>query len=276
MYNIQTIKNIPAYVICLDRKREERCDKTMPKIKEIFPKTTWVNAVDGSKLEYLNDNRISVFAKYNVKNNYKIDHSFMNNVNQLACALSHIKAWKKIKDSGVPGIIFEDDVTIDKTLKDRITNIITKIPKHVDFASILYTGNDNTEKFSDNWFKIINNSFVGLLTYFITPKGASILLQNAFPIEVHIDRYVGYISSINPEFKAICYKDKYYPPLETYMKSTLNHPISFKSELPDNNTFYWIGIAITLVIIIGVIFIIVFLNKDRQKCNIQLKKYKKK
>ena len=69
MYNRQNIKNIPAYVICLDRKRKERCDINVPKIKEMFPKTTWVNAVDGSKIDYLNDDRISVFAKYNVKNN---------------------------------------------------------------------------------------------------------------------------------------------------------------------------------------------------------------
>lgn len=276
MYNRQNIKNIPAYVICLDRKRKERCDINVPKIKKMFPKTTWVNAVDGSKLEYLNDDRISVFAKYNVKNNYKIDYSFMNHKNQLACALSHIKTWEKIKNGGIPAIVFEDDIILDNTLKDKVTNIITKIPKHVDFASILYTGNDNTKKYNDDWFKIINNSFFGLIAYFITPKGASILLQNVFPIEVHIDKYIGYISSINHEFKAICYKDKYIPPLETYMKSTLNHGINFKSELPDNNTFYWIVIAIILVIIIGIILLIVFLNKDRQKCKIQLKKYKKK
>ena len=36
MYNENTIKNIPAYVICLDRKREERCDKTMPKKIRFF------------------------------------------------------------------------------------------------------------------------------------------------------------------------------------------------------------------------------------------------
>ena len=249
----------------------------MPKIKEIFPKTTWVNAVDGSKLEYLNDNRISVLAKYNVKNNYKIDHSFMNNVNQLACALSHIKVWKKIKDSGVPGIVFEDDVTIDKTLSDKITNIITKIPKHVDFASILYQENDNTEKYNDNWFKIINKSFWGLQMYFLTPVGASILLQNAYPVEIHIDRFIGYLASINHTFKAICYKNPHKQILlEQFLGSTLNHSLIFKSVLPDDNSFYWILLIVVIIVIIGIIFIIVFLNKDRQKCNRQLKKYKKK
>jgi len=276
MYNRQNIKNIPAYVICLDRKRKERCDINVPKIKEMFPKTTWVNAVDGNKLEYLKDKRISVLAKYNVKNNHKIDHSFMNHKNQLACALSHIKTWEKIKNSGVPGIVFEDDISMDDTLKNEVTNIITKIPKNIDFASILYTGNDNNEKYNDDWFKIINKSFFGLLVYFITPKGASILLQNVFPIEVHIDKYIGYISSINHEFKAICYKNNYISPIETYIKSTLNHGINFKSTLPDGNTFYWIAIVTTIIVIVGVIFLIFFLNKDRQKCKIQLKKCKKK
>ena len=275
MYNRQNIKNIPAYVICLDRKRKERCDINVPKIKKMFPKTTWVNAVDGSKLKYLNDDRISVFAKYNVKNNYKIDHSFMNHQNQLACALSHIKTWEKIKNSGVPGIVFEDDIILDNTLKDKVTNIITKIPKNIDFASILYLGNDSTQKYNDLWFKIINKSFFGLQIYFLTPNGASMLLRNALPIEVHIDKYIGFVASINPKFKAICYKNKYIPSLtESFMQSTLDHALSFKSELPDDNSFYWIVLVITIIVIIGIILLIVFLNKDRQKCKIKLKKCK--
>lgn len=272
MYNRQNIKNILAYVICLDRKRKERCDINVPKIKKMFPKTTWVNAVDGNEIDYLNDDRISVFAKYNVKNNYKIDHSFMNHQNQLACALSHIKAWRKIKNSGVPGIVFEDDIILDNTLKDKVTNIITEIPKNIDFASILYLGNDNNETYNDNWYKIMDKSFWGLQMYFLTPNGASMLLQNALPVEVHIDRYIGYLASINPNFKAICYKQ--IVSIESF-KSTLDHSSCVKCLLPDDDSFYWNLLIVVIIVIIVIISIIFFLNKDLLKCKMKLKKIKK-
>jgi len=271
----EEIADIPAYVICLNSKRKERCDKNFPLIKNIFPKAEWVNAVDGTTLDYLNDRRFSILSKYNVKNNLKMGYSFMNHKNQLACALSHISVWEKIKKSGVPGIVFEDDIVLDSDKKIRY--IYSQIPKNVDFAAILYTDNANTEKYNDNWYQIKDKSFYGLMTYFITPNGARHLLENAYPINVHIDQGIGYLANINPKFKAICYKNKYSPSIaELFFNSTLNHQLNIKSELPENNSFYVIILIAVIVIVIVIILWIIYINRNRKTCNIKLKKCKLK
>ena len=41
----------PAYVICLERKTKERCDKNFPGIKALFPQAKRLAAVDASALD---------------------------------------------------------------------------------------------------------------------------------------------------------------------------------------------------------------------------------
>tara|TARA_Y200000002_G_scaffold372889_1_gene371247 strand:- start:466 stop:1275 length:810 start_codon:yes stop_codon:yes gene_type:complete len=268
MYNEKNIKDIPVYVICLERKRNERCNSNFPLIKELFPKAKWETAIDGEKIDYLKDDRFSVFSKYNVKNNLRTDITFTDNINQLACALSHIEMWKKVKKSGVPSIIIEDDVYLTKRLKNQIINRCYQIPRNIDFASILYLGNDNTDKYNNDWYRIMNRSFWGLQMYFITPNGASKLLKDIFPINIHIDRYIGYYASVNNNFRAICYKNKYNPSLsELFSNSTLNHQTNIKSVLPESNTFYIILVSTVIIIIIGLIIWLILCKKKCKKKN---------
>jgi GR25 family glycosyltransferase involved in LPS biosynthesis len=278
MYNRQNIKNIPAYVICLDRKRKERCDINVPKIKEMFPKTTWVNAVDGNEIDYLNEDRLSIYAKYNIETKNQSSIVNISNQNEYACALSHQKIWKEIIKNNIPSIVIEDDINIEPKA-DEILQAIELIPNNIDFASVVYSNNDNNKMYDNNWFNIENISFSGMMLYLITPSGAKKLLKYFFPVTVCVDRYIGYISKIDTSFIGICYHKPLYTLFEQFigeLNSTLDHGINVKKILPENNSFYVILVIIIFTIIIGLIILVIYNNNKHKKCKIQLKKCKKK
>jgi len=253
---------VPAFLICLERLRGSACFNS--NLNTVFPHnlTSVFPAVDASLLT-LNDKRISPFARFHIENGIDIDFMHTSKLSAVGCSLSHIALWGKSIELNEPIIVIEDDVRLDA---DFMHSAIESIPAGVDFASIVYLPFADRSCCDHGWCSIHPRAgFGGTQMYYVTPRGASILLEQALPIVSQIDVYIGYVANTRTDFKSMFYEKEYFTQYEFWSgwhKSTIGHAIEIKKFLPENNLFYFMCVSI---IVCWAVFTI-------KLCKIKLKK----
>lgn len=240
-------KMIPAFLICLERLRGRACHET--NLIEVFPHnlSSVFPAVDASLLN-LKDNRISPFARYHIENTLDSDFMHTSKLSAVGCSLSHIALWEKSVELDEPIIVIEDDVRLDTNF---MHTAIDTIPHDADFASIVYLPFADRSCCDRGWCNIQPRiGFGGTQMYYVTPRGASILLDQALPVVSQIDVYIGYVANTRDDFKAVFYEKEYFTQYQfwsEYHASTIGHNIEIKKFLPENNWFYLGWTALILV-----------------------------
>ena len=253
--NITTDKMIPAFLICLERLRGNECATKQNNLFEIFPhnKTSVFPAVDAAEIDLNTDTRISTFAKYHITNDIDTDFMHTAKLSAVGCSLSHIQLWEKCVSLNQPILVLEDDVRLDA---DFMHEAVANIP-NVDFASIVYLPFADRSLCEDGWCNILPRSgFGGTQMYYITPRGASILLEQALPVVSQIDVYIGYVSNTRIDFISVFYEKQFFSQYEfwsEFHKSTIGHKIEIKKFLPESNMFY-----ISWAVIIMMCFLFMF------------------
>jgi glycosyl transferase family 25 len=117
----------------------------------------------------------------------------------VGCSLSHFKAWQQLLDSSAPAmIIFEDDLEIPADLKSRLEVVLAAAPAEWDVIQLQQTiftdGTKGCEPILENspWSNC--TSLMGTHAYIVSRRGAKRLLERAYPIEIHVDAYLAYMS----------------------------------------------------------------------------------
>jgi GR25 family glycosyltransferase involved in LPS biosynthesis len=175
---------IEAYVICLSdeiyNKAKENIEHSIkPLVLNKF------SAIKGSELTELNQDTITIGALYDISvPNYRRTHAELGTKNAIGCYLSHVILWKQLVESDKEGyLIFESDALCSNGLTNYVDTFNKKYPDgHILFFGVF--GN------SDNKITKLQNRFYGLHGYYITKKGASLLLKYVFPIEQQIDSFL--------------------------------------------------------------------------------------
>ena len=115
---------------------------------------------------------------------------------QVACMLSHIRAWKRCAESNAPLLIAEDDLHTHRAQLLRNQAALTRVPNDAQMLSLLNLSGDFLTGFVRNAFEPpttvtkIREEFSGLQCYLLRPDGARLLLRHAMPVVMHADRYV--------------------------------------------------------------------------------------
>lgn len=249
--------DIKTYVICLDKKKEERCDINFPQLQPYFSDINWFNAIDTDTIN-IND-YIHPMVKVTMENKISDSYFFIQGKGTVGCALSHLECMKRCIEDDEPIIIIEDDVTITNKQSVIIEESLSKIPGDADFVSLLnipftkysFT-NCKTREYNSMWNKIYGPNFHGLQMYYITPRGCEIVLRDAYPIYTHIDQFIGTKLNQVYDFNGYMLRRSLYSTV-TFLydstKTTIGHNHSYKKFLPDNNTFI-VGIIISFIIFI--------------------------
>ena len=259
--------DVQLYMISLDRIRDKRADKSLPLLKKIFPKGTRFSAVDVENID-ISDPRLHPFAVAQISNNTDYDHAHISSMGQVACYLSHVELWKKCIELNEPILIAEDDpLYSEKSLQD-ILHTYQRIPVDSDFASIVYNPLlSHDSECDDLWCKIKPRSWYGMQLYYITPKTARILLENAFPIITQIDSYISHnIGNTLPNTSSALkvYASQKKIPWTRSSGSVLNHPANIKKFLPESNIFWYIFLGVVVTLIISLV--ILWTRKCPDKC----------
>ncbi len=104
--------------------------------------------------------------------------------------------------------------------------------------------------------------------YYITPKTARILLENALPIITQVDSYINHnIGNVLPNTSSALnsYVSQKKIPFTRSSGSVLNHSANIKKFLPESNIFWYIFLGFVVVMVI--ILVILFSRKCPDKCD---------
>ena len=188
------IFNIPTYVISM-KERADRWKRFMQQpAVHLLKRMRQSVAVNGKRLNYIKDRRISVRTRLNIFRNYRRSHHEMATVGAVGCSLSHIDAWKKFLASGAKvGLIMEDDALITETAVEQINELMTSLPPNWGIwllgyyrPNLIYGACEKKP-----WNRVYN--FTASHAYLITREMAKRFVEEALPVETHIDHYMSAI-----------------------------------------------------------------------------------
>ena len=266
--------DVQAYVICLQAARHDRCDVNMPPIKSLFPRAQEFDAVDAAAIDIATDPRVSVYARHYIAENESSDHMHMGSAGALGCSLSHIALWRRCVELNEPIVVIEDDIELTPRKRAQVAEAIEDIPASCDYASIMYLPatfmllpnngqgcTDGAQRWCD--IKLDTYGHFGMQMYYVTPRGAAILLEQALPIVTHVDVYIAAVSSTRTDFKALRWRENIYTVgdmIKDNEDSTLEHPLSnglLRKRLPSSNAFFIAIIVVVLALVVWSIAITV-------------------
>ena len=189
------IFNIPAYVVSMKERPDRWKRFTDQPAVHMLKNLKRSNAVNGKKLDPLNDSRISVRSRLNIFRNYRRSHHEVATLGAVGCSLSHIEIWKKFLKTGSKYcLIMEDDAIITEQALKEVNELIPKLPASWGIWILgCYKPNLVYEVMPlKPWNRVYN--FTASHAYLLTRPAARILLADANPIESHVDHYMGNIS----------------------------------------------------------------------------------
>lgn len=256
---VPSIDRVNTRVICLGRKRKERCDVNLPSIKSVFPNAQWFEAVDVHNVDVSDTRIVHPVAQIHMRDGTETDYDHVASKGAVGASLSHAALWKQCVDSGEPMVVVEDDMFFSKKIQKTLRSIYSNIPENTDFAALMYipTSDIGWEKgkvVDRNWRRM-DVGFSGFQTYYITPAAAQTLLQNAFPMSSHVDVYAAYVASLHRD-DMNWYTSRYNPYtlaafLKDNWKSSIGHAnLNIKKYMPNTNWFYIIVVVLFTVSLI--------------------------
>lgn len=199
--------DIPVFVINLNRS-EERRNYTSAQLNNLEISFNLIEAIDGKELpddEVINSEkyrkfRSGLYSRYLRKE-------------EVGCSLSHFKIYKQMLEDNIPiACILEDDNEYLPTFRE----ILSELNSRDTDWDILYLGHRSGD--TPKEAKTVNkerlnqlNAFVadalelphGTHGYIISKKAAGILLENAFPLNVPFDLFLGNSNSMGLKMKLL-------------------------------------------------------------------------
>jgi GR25 family glycosyltransferase involved in LPS biosynthesis len=192
------IFNVPTYVINMKERVDRWKRFTQQPVIHKLKHLRQFSAVNGKKLDYMKDRRISVRTRLNIFRNYRRSHHEIATLGAVGCSLSHIQIWKKFLASGAKHcLIFEDDAILTESTFDDIDRLFPKLPSDWGVWVLgYYKPNLIYQPYHVKpWNQVYR--FTATHAYLITREAAKKLLADALPIESHIDHYMGDVSILN-------------------------------------------------------------------------------
>lgn len=190
---MEDIRSIPTLVINLDRREDRWKDFKKQKTLKEFNNLKRFSAVDGSKIDVLNDSRIAVHTRQNIARKYRRSDYEINTPGAIGASLSHIGCWKQFLESDSQHlIVFEDDTVVTEEDLGKIDKLMKNMPDWdmwlLGTHAWAFAGAPLT-KDSKGWWRV--KQFTGAHAYVINRRGAELLLKECFPIQTHIEYYIG-------------------------------------------------------------------------------------
>jgi GR25 family glycosyltransferase involved in LPS biosynthesis len=184
----------PAYVISM-RERPERWKRftAQPVTRKLQIK--YAKAVNGKKLDSLNDSRISVRSRLNIYRNYRRSHHEVATLGAVGCSLSHMEVWKRFLKSGSKYcLVMEDDAILTEETLNHINELIPKLPSKWGVWILgCYKPNLVYQELEYKpWNRVMN--FTASHAYLMTREAAKIFIADVLPVESHVDHYMSNIS----------------------------------------------------------------------------------
>jgi GR25 family glycosyltransferase involved in LPS biosynthesis len=143
---------------------------------------------------------ISVLTAHNIYYSVRRSHYEIDAAGAIGCSLSHFEAWRRLLSSSAPAmIIFEDDSPVPADLKGRLEALMPMLPSDWDIIQFQRTEFSNGDSCKpipgeEPWYQCLG--LMGSYAYMISRRGAQRMLEKAYPIELHMDAYMAFMSRV--------------------------------------------------------------------------------
>lgn len=169
------------------------------------------NAVNGKALNYLRDKRIAPYTRINIMRNDRRTHREVATLGAVGASMSHATIWRRLVSSGAPyAVIMEDDARFTFAQLQAINVAAKTIPSTAQIWLLgLYKPNMQREPLHGGpWSRV--HSFTAAHAYVITREAAKKLLEQVYPIDMHIDHYMS-IMSVLYDIPMLIHEDVFIP-----------------------------------------------------------------
>ena len=219
--------DLRGFMLCMEHKRATRCDVHLPSIrKAVLPRLESLPAVVGTAVDIADESLVHPFTRLTIERHMSHDYVFVYNRGPLGCYLSHAAAWRKCVELGVPIVVMEDDLEISAKDAAHLREAWRELPQDYDFAGLYYADNPDFRPIerdpqqqqqrqqqqqpratarsvrgggggggdaaqNEFWVRVVGPRYFGTMAYVVTPRGAAILLEQALPVVMHVDRWIG-------------------------------------------------------------------------------------
>jgi len=195
---MKDLTDVNCYCINLKNRPDRRRLFMNQSALDLLPQIHYIDAVVGNSLDVKNDDRIGILTRVQVLTHYRRSHYEIHSKGALGASLSHLKTWKAFLASSADyAIIFEDDAELPPTFSLMVRDCIKQSPPPWDIWLLGWNHGtrDHTATRDDTFKEVIQ--FTGAHCYLISRKAAKILLENALPIETHIEYYMSNTAFLN-------------------------------------------------------------------------------
>jgi GR25 family glycosyltransferase involved in LPS biosynthesis len=182
------IFSLPTYVINLKERPDRWTRFVSQPVTSSFKHLKRFYAVNGKRLNYRKDKRISIRTKLNITRNYRRSHYEIATLGAVGSSLSHIEIWKQFVASGKSQCLVLED---DAILTDSELRAVCAMTPPTDWGIWIlgcYLPNLIVKPLENHWNQVYN--FTAAHAYLLTRTAALKLLEQPFPIETHIEYYM--------------------------------------------------------------------------------------
>lgn len=206
------IFHTPVYVINLKHRKDRWSIFTSQEPAVRALQIHRIEAQNGKALDYLKDKRIGTYSRLNIMRNDRRTHREVATLGAIGASISHAKIWKRLAESDDPyAVIMEDDARFTMDDLQKINELAKTIPSDTKIWLFgAYKPNLIHEPLPNGspWSRVYN--FTAMHAYVITRDAAKKLLEQVFPIDMHIDHYMS-VMSVLYDIPMLLHKDLYLP-----------------------------------------------------------------
>jgi glycosyl transferase, family 25 len=198
------------YVINLDRAKD-RMARMQALLHERGLAFEHIEAVDGKTLP------AETLAAWSTRHP---DGSLVLSVGEVGILLSQREAWRRIVESGAPGIVFEDDIHLAPGAEKRLADL-SWLPADADIVKIETTGRTIAVSrkcltVAGLSLAVLRSAHLGAAGYIVTPKAAGLLLDAIGRSDRAVDHLI--FDPVSPLFSrlkiyqtipALCIQDQF-------------------------------------------------------------------
>jgi len=258
------VDKIPAFCINME-KRVDRW-KEFSKQIGVPPNVKRFLAVDGSKLDVMNDDRIPLNTKRNILKKTRRAHEEISTVGAIGCALSHISIWEWAVQNQAPvTLVMEDDAKVPANFVPLLNQIIANSPtlqdpKQWDLMNLSDRRSEPIPVKADPSIVEIEG-FVGTQCYLITLDCAKQFLKEAYSLHLHIDLWMAVYRQVHglklialPTLTVGQRSSKTDIQERMYCKICDINPTYYKTHQLIRNEEFWLAKAMEIALISAFIY----------------------
>lgn len=201
------IDECPAVCISLDRRPDRWSSFKATADAAGFP-VTRLSAVDAKAFAYPAHQHpdISLLTAHNIFYEQRRSHYEIDVPGAIGASLSHFKAWEGLLATSAPAlIVFEDDCQVPVDFRSRLEMVMVALPPEggwdmIQFQNTRFAGGETgCEPAPPDVAPVpwqVCKSLMGAYAYMISREGAKKMLARAYPIELHVDAYMAFMSRL--------------------------------------------------------------------------------